>query len=242
MNCGIETKRPGADAGTRGARICPLCLEKHGTILCSDRAREYWKCPNCALVYVPKRFHLARRDEKARYDLHRNSIEDKGYVGHLMRIVVPLLRKISADASGLDFGSGPVPVLARLLEKRGYAMTLYDRFYADDQTALKKKYDFLLSVETVEHFADPAAEFERFGKLVRPGGWIGIMTRTVEDEKAFANWHYRNDLTHICFYRKETFVWIARKFAWDVEFCGVDVIMYRKKEEETADGAKRAAT
>jgi hypothetical protein len=195
--------------------------------LCDDEVREYWKCPECLLIHVPARFHLAAVAEKKRYDLHQNSMSDEGYVRHLMRIVEPVAERVPQGAHGLDFGSGPAPVLARLLESRGYSMALYDRFYADDQDALAKKYDFLVSVETIEHLSDPASVFAMFDRLVVPGGCIGLMTQMVADEKGFAAWHYRNDLTHICFYSAATFEWIGKRLGWGLELCEKDVMVFR---------------
>jgi len=167
--------------------------------------------------------------EKRRYDLHRNSPEDAGYVRFLSRLSEALIPKLAPGVRGLDFGCGPSAVLAGLLRARGFAMEVYDPFYAPDAEALKRTYDFVTCTEVVEHFREPAAGFARLFSLVKPGGWLGILTSLWEGSPAdFARWRYANDSTHVAFYCSRTLRWVAERHEASLECPAADVRLYRR--------------
>ena len=112
--------------------------------------------------------------------------------------------------------------------ERGFPTQDYDPFFAPDRGLLDGHYDFVTCSETVEHFHDPAAEFERLHRLVRPGGWIGVMTQRV-DERLSPSWGYLRDPTHVCFYSIATMRWIASRFGWTVEVPTSDVVLFRSR-------------
>lgn len=206
---------------------CPLCGDV-SIFFHVDAARTYHRCKLCKLVFVPKQFHVTPEREKQEYDLHENNSEDEGYLRFLSRLSVPFIKKIGSTKRGMDFGCGPGPALAGLLEQHGHNVSLYDPLYKNDPTVLAKSYDFITATEVVEHFRDPVKEFTLLFQMLKPGGFLGIMTKMVQDETAFTNWHYIRDLTHIAFYSKETFQFIARRFVADVHFVAGDVIFFQK--------------
>ena len=104
-------------------------------------------------------------------------------------------------------------------------MALFDPIYADNPDVLHGQYDFITCTEVVEHFADPGQELRRLFSLLKPGGVLGIMTKQVRSPQAFSQWHYKNDPTHVCFFSRETFLWLARRYHWHPEFFGNDVIL-----------------
>ena len=63
---------------------------------------------------------------------------------------------------------------------------------------------------------------------LKPGGILGIMTKLVLDRKAFSTWHYKNDLTHVCFYSRDTFEWVATYLKADLEIIDKDVLLLTK--------------
>lgn len=67
--------------------ICKLCESDLIEKIAEDNNREYYHCNRCELVFVPEKYHLNSADEKKRYDLHDNSIDNPGYVKYLNRIV-----------------------------------------------------------------------------------------------------------------------------------------------------------
>ncbi len=106
-------------------------------------------------------------------------------------------------------------------------MSVYDPFFAPDPAVLDGSYDFITCTETVEHFFSPADEFERLNKMLRNGGWLGVMTE-MRNDSSFENWWYTRDPTHVCFYRVETMEWIALHFGWTLERPHRNVTLFRK--------------
>ena len=54
------------------------------------------------------------------------------------------------------------------------------------------------------------------------------MTKMVKNQQAFSRWHYINDQTHICFYSRATFGFIAEQVGASVTFVANDVILLQK--------------
>lgn len=210
-------------------RGCPLCRSDGTQDHCRDTRRDFLRCGACGLVFVPASQHLHPDAEKKRYDLHRNDPRDQGYRAFLGRLAAPVLRSVARGGTGLDFGSGPVPVLAGMFEEAGHVMAVYDPFYAPDPAALDRQYDFITAAEVVEHLRNPRAELGRLWSCLRPGGTLGIMTRTVVPRTEFGRWQYKNDLTHICFFSPATFQWLARWWSADPSFPDADIALFHKR-------------
>lgn len=208
--------------------LCPLCRITHSALFYTDKQREYWQCAQCALVFVPSQFYISAALERAQYDLHQNNDDDMGYRAFLNRLAEPLLVRIKPASTGLDFGCGPGPVLATMLETAGHRMDLFDIFYRPDNSVFARAYDFITATEVIEHLHNPHDELERLWSCLRVGGYLGVMTKLVKDKAAFANWHYKIDPTHVCFYSVDTFQYIANQLAARVEFVGADVIFLQK--------------
>ncbi len=207
---------------------CPLCDGTQIKNFHRDQRRNYLRCATCALVFVPSEFQLDAAGEKAEYDLHQNRVEDPAYRQFLTRLARPLLERIPALGRGLEFGCGPGPALARMLEEEGYQISLYDPFYFPNRDVLESDYDFITATEVVEHLHRPGEELAMLWSLLRDGGWLGIMTKLVIDVQAFERWHYKNDPTHVCFFSRTTWEWWAETRAAQLEFVGSDVILLRR--------------
>ncbi|WP_455374813.1 class I SAM-dependent methyltransferase [Kaarinaea lacus] len=195
--------------------------------------RDYIRCQQCALVFVPAAQFISPEQEKAQYDLHQNHPDDQGYRQFLSRLFIPLENKLKSGAHGLDFGSGPGPTLSLMFEEYGYPMNIYDPFYADDARVLQQQYEFITATETVEHLHQPKRELDQLWDILKPGGHLGIMTKLVINRDTFASWHYKNDPTHVCFFSKQTFLWLAEMWNAELEFIGSDVILFEKPGENT---------
>ena len=186
------------------------------------------QCRNCYLIYVPPEYFLSAEDEKARYDLHQNSFNDQGYMEFLNQLFIPLNELLSPKCNGLDFGSGPEPILSGLFENVGHNVKIYDHFYSFDTKVFEKKYDFITACEVVEHLHDPKKELDMLWSSLKPGGLIGIMTNLLADNQSFADWHYKNDLTHVCFFSESTFNWLAKQWQAEISYMTNNVIILRK--------------
>ena len=209
--------------------ICPLCRRKDLAPFFEDQKRVYLNCLYCELVFVPKTYWLSPEQEQAVYDLHLNDVQDPGYRRFLSRLSAPLLKNLRPNQKGLDFGCGPGPALAAMMEEAGHEMALFDPFYFNTPAVLLRQYDFIITTEVVEHLRDPHGAFDTLFTILKPGGWLGIMTKQVIDRDAFSRWHYIRDMTHICFYSPPTFEYLARRFNATLDFVGNDVILLNKK-------------
>ena len=140
---------------------------------------------------------------------------------------------------GLDYGCGPGPTLSRMLQEAGMIMDIYDPYYAPDPDVLGKQYDFATCTEVVEHFRDPARDWSQLTVLLKPGGWLGVMTQLAPPPESFLQWRYRQDPTHVSFYSLATFGWIADRFGFAMEQVRSDVVVLHKNgtvHNDAADG------
>jgi SAM-dependent methyltransferase len=196
------------------------CIEESG----------YRRCDVCQAIFLHPDQRLPRPEEHARYRQHRNNPLDPAYRRFLARLAEPLLHKLSPHARGLDYGCGSGPALACMLREAGRQMRLFDPLFFSDPGPLEDVYDFITCTETIEHFHRPAEEFVRFDRLLRPGGWLALMTCFLTGERNFAAWHYRRDPTHVVFYHEATMRHIAAQFGWSCEIPVKDVALMHKPE------------
>jgi hypothetical protein len=214
--------------------MCPLCRAEESAVFCErtdsgQGLRHYFRCPVCALVFLSPSQRLSPAEEKRRYDSHQNDPADNRYLNFLSRLAEPLSLRLSAAASGLDFGCGPGPAMSSWFRGKGFQMEDYDLIYRPDKTLLDRTYDFVTCSETAEHFHNPHQEFLCFDRLLKPGAFLGIMTCVLEDESAFKTWWYPRDPTHVCFYQRKTFEWIAHWQQWELELPSSNIAIFRKR-------------
>ena len=207
---------------------CCLCGHAHTTPFATVEGRHYLRCPQCRLTFLDPAQLPDRDTEKQQYDLHENDPDDPGYRRFLDQLAAPLKARLNAGARGLDFGCGPGPALARMLEEDGFPMRLWDPIYAADPEALSGHYDFVTCTEVLEHLHQPAREWARFQSLVTAGGWLAVMTRFLTNDDHFPRWHYRRDPTHVCFWQPHTFQWLARRDGWEVVYLDNPVVLLRR--------------
>jgi len=210
---------------------CPLCHDTGINDFHSDSDREYKQCECCRLVFVPAEYHLSPEEEKKRYDLHHNDPEDQGYREFLRRLFIPVNESLREGDHGLDFGSGPRPVLAEMFREKGFQVDLYDQFYADNREVFNLEYDFITASEVVEHLREPGEDLARIFQILKPGGILGIMTGMLPETGEFGQWHYQRDRTHICFFSPHVFYWLAWHWKASVEFPVENIALFRKSRK-----------
>jgi hypothetical protein len=208
--------------------LCPLCQALDTFFLHKGKFRSYLQCNMCSLIFVPTSQRLTLKEEKSRYDLHQNSPDDSNYRKFLGRIFNPMQELIAPESKGLDFGSGPGPTLSLMFEEAGHIISIYDHFYANDVSVFEKQYDFITASEVVEHLFDPKNQLARLWNCIKSGGYLGIMTKLALDREAFASWHYKNDPTHVCFFTRSTFEWLAVQWKAELTFADKDVVIIKK--------------
>ena len=206
--------------------MCPLCSSKETKLLSIGENREYHRCDECDLAFVPSSFLVSKQEEKAKYDNHKNSPKDQGYCNFLDKLLLPMGEFLKEGDKGLDFGSGPGPTLCVLMASRGYDMDIYDIFYHDERKVFKKEYDFITSTEVIEHLYDPLFEIGRLWSCLKNGGVLGLMTAFRVDE--FDSWYYKRDLTHIRFFTPKTFKWLASHLGAKILLCDDGVVILEK--------------
>lgn len=174
----------------------------------------YYYCDTCEFISKDEKFRISTEEELEIYNNHNNSIDDPEYVEYFYNFLEDAVFKyVNEGKEGFDFGSGPSPVLAQILERyHDYKMDIYDFFYAKKKVYIGKQYDLITSTEVVEHLKDPISYFKLFAELMKDDGVLAIMTLFHQnDDEHFKEWYYIRDRSHISFYTPKTFKYIARK-------------------------------
>lgn len=210
------------------ANHCPLCRSKEIKPYFKNKEASYFSCTQCDLVFTPKEFHLSEAAEKIRYDSHQNNPEDEHYREFLSQVFNPVMDCIKSGAKGLDFGCGPGPTLSVMFEEQGYAVDLFDKFYANDHSIFNNKYDFITATEVAEHLDKPGDELTRLYNMLSKGGVLAIMTKILHDQIDFKSWYYKDDPTHICFFSQDTTNYLANKWEARTQSMGNDVVLFFK--------------
>lgn len=198
---------------------CIICQKPTDSLKHPNLFTKYHICTHCGFISKDKEFHLSASDEFSLYELHENSIEDENYVEFfeqfLQYAVFPFAE---ANKEALDFGSGPLPVLAQLMERDyGYKYTIYDKFYAPDTNYKNKKYDLITSTEVMEHIANPLPVFNELRNLLTDDGILAIMTLFATDN--FFGWHYLRDKTHVSIFTPKAMEIIGNKVGLEIIYC-----------------------
>ncbi|QDU98968.1 class I SAM-dependent methyltransferase [Lignipirellula cremea] len=210
-----------------GSHPCPLCGFA-SSLFFAEPERRYLRCERCRLVHLDRLQLPSRAEEQEQYDLHENDPADLRYRKFLSRLFKPLQEQLQPHSQGLDVGCGPGPTLSVMFEEAGHTMQVYDPIYANDASVFRKSYDFITASEVLEHLHHPARDLARIWSALNDGGWLGVMTKRVRNAEAFADWHYRADPTHVSFYSRDTFAWLARQWNAQWLLVGDDVALFQK--------------
>ena len=203
---------------------CPLCGMAGGSFY----KTLFFACGECRAVFRPPESYPSPEAEKKRYMTHNNDVRDAGYRKFVSPITSAVMRSFSREHSGLDFGAGTGPVISKILGDAGYNIKLYDPFFHDFPGLLTEEYDYIVCCEVIEHFHDPAKEFNLLRKILRPGGRLYCMTDLFAPEIDFDKWYYKDDFTHTIFYEVRTLEWIRNTYGFSshkiegrlIEFAG----------------------
>lgn len=200
---------------------CKICGYETRIIEVTKECIKYHYCDRCEYISKDPTDHVTEEQELIIYDRHTNSIKDESYIAYFRTFINKSILQYRSDGTrGLDFGSGPEPVLSELLKRDyGFEMDIYDKFYAPEQIYEGKTYDLVTSTEVVEHLDDPIKYFKLFSSLLAKDGILAIMTQFhPKDDAIFSGWHYRRDDSHISFFTPKTIRWIADQVGLEVVF------------------------
>ena len=205
-------------------KVCRLCCTSSQKINTDKLEEDYYHCPNCDLIFMDNKDIIPTESEKERYEEHDNNHENEGYVNMFKDFIDRALDPyfgFSKEAKVLDFGCGPGPVLADLIEEKGCRVDRYDPYFFPNESYKNKKYDLITSTEVFEHFFKPAKEIESLLSILKKDGILAIMThfhKKKEKDFKFEDWWYKWDKTHISFYSQKTMKWIADKYNLEILF------------------------
>ncbi len=180
---------------------CMICGHSTCSFIDEKSEIEYFECTDCKLIMKSTDCFTDFKEQKLRYDLHDNSVDNIGYQKYFGRFVDFILPQIDKVSSALDFGCGASTLLPQILEDHDMKCDYYDPIYYPDLSFQSRKYDLIVSVEVFEHLHDPRAIFAMLVDRLKPNGYLAIQTefRPFSRDK-FLNWYYRLDPTHIVFF------------------------------------------
>ena len=187
---------------------CPLCGASDIPLEPAGRYR-YGHCPVCRGIFMDRNSLLDPLAEQRQYLTHENDVNDPRYRNFVRSFVDLIAGSEREGACGLDYGAGPGPVVAVMLEELGYRVSLWDPYFHTDDTVLHGRYDFLFACEVIEHFYRPAESFRHMKSLLGEKGVLYCRTSLIPDDISFSAWGYRNEETHVFFYHEQSIAWIA---------------------------------
>jgi hypothetical protein len=210
---------------------CGLCESEVTRVFYEDTKKNwtYFVCDTCQLVFRDPHTFLSHEDEKQRYTTHDNGIENQGYVNFLRPVVTTLRPYLKAGDQGLDFGSGPGPILDQLFAEENISVKNYDPYFDYHPFLLDESYDFVTCTETFEHFSIPFKEMVTMTACLKPQGYLLIMTEMYPELEDFANWGYRQDPTHVTFLSPSSLQWLAEKWGYDILNATGRIFLLQKK-------------
>jgi 2-polyprenyl-3-methyl-5-hydroxy-6-metoxy-1,4-benzoquinol methylase len=198
-------------------KICRSSVERfHDEVMQSD----FFHCKACSFIFKDESNIVSETRERQQYEQHNNSFQSPGYVAmfeeFIEKCVTPYRRGVRTV---LDFGCGPGPVLSKLLERQGFEVDIYDKFFAPFPVYENRTYDLITCTEVIEHIKEPLEIMAFFRNHLRENGHLCLMTQFHSDDKTeFLHWWYRKDPTHICFYRPETFKANAERMGFKLRY------------------------
>lgn len=204
---------------------CKICSQRATKLRDEQFNIDYYFCNYCKFIFIDAVHIVDPEEEVAVYQQHNNTMENERYVNmfedFIKKGIDPYL---SQTGKALDFGCGPGPVLATLLKRKGFDVDIYDPYFAPQKIYLNKEYDLITATEVFEHLRYPYEATTLLTEHLKDGGILAIMTlfHPGGDAKAFNNWWYRRDPTHISFYTLETFKVLA-------SLLGLEVLFYDEK-------------
>jgi len=195
----------------------------------TNRQVAYWQCSQCKIIGKDPKAFVTQAQEADRYLQHNNTLTATGYRDHLLRLLKPALARTEnwQRKRILDYGCGPNPNMAALVAELGGVCESFDpAFFPANLKG--QKWDLILCNEVVEHFRCPRDEFAILLNLVAPGGLLALATNLHSGPDHFRTWWYQQDPTHLHFYSKTTWNWIAQE-GWQTQIPGQDNLIFLLK-------------
>jgi hypothetical protein len=189
---------------------CKICQYQETLKMpCTVGNRSFFSCPHCKLIFVPQSDWLSVEEEKKRYALHTNDINDAGYVNYFQHLIPFVESTIPSNGTVLDFGAGEHAVLTHLLQKRHISTTSYDPLYQSQDALPGLQYDCIILSEVIEHVRELKKDWLLLGSHLKTKGSVIVRTQTYCELTNFQSWWYVQDPTHINFLSIQTLEFLA---------------------------------
>jgi hypothetical protein len=189
---------------------CGICSSGTTELIDKKTGHIYHSCLECEFIFLAEAHILSPAEERERYALHENTLQNAGYVAMFEQFIETAVRPfIHRNGSILEYGSGPGPVLATLLKQKGYCVDIYDPYFAPEKVHLNKTYNLITLTEVIEHVRDPLTLISDLKSHLSGTAYIAIMTEFNHRPEMFLSWYYRLDPTHISFFTARTFERLA---------------------------------
>lgn len=201
--------------------VCKICCSPTEAFSHPKTKVLYHQCHHCDFIFVDDAFFITTEEELVIYNYHNNSLEDEKYVAYLKDFVDHTVIPFRTGNQVLDYGSGPTPVLATILETDyQFDVDIYDLYYAPNKVYQGKMYDIITSTEVIEHLPNPIETLALMYRLLNEGGIVALMTLFhPQDQTIFLDWWYIRDRSHIAFYTPKTIKILAEKIGFQVIYC-----------------------
>lgn len=214
-------------------KTCKICnFNDLETIYDEKYDLNYYHCKNCDTIFQDESGLLrSKAEEKSSYDTHNNSADCDGYVNMFREFIEKSIAPLNLNfESALDYGCGPGPVLASLLNEFVPIVKTYDRIYPFSPDFDQYEYDLITSTEVFEHFNKPLKSIEHVLAFLKPGGILSIITQfKPSSNEEFLKWWYRRDETHITFYSLKSFEFICDIFGLELIYTDNKKIVVLRK-------------
>jgi len=196
-----------------------------------SRLKKYYRCNECGFIFIGEEHLLPLEDESKRYEIHNNEITDPSYRAYFKKFIDYIEDDLDKENTILDYGSGPQPVLANVMEENGYKVDIYDKFFSRETDYLNKKYDVILSTEVFEHIYNPMETLETLLSILNKNGKLILMTAiSPSTDEEFRRWWYIQDPTHVVFYNKKTFDIISKKYNLNIiKYNHKNIIVFQRR-------------
>ncbi|WP_076413141.1 methyltransferase domain-containing protein [Shewanella sp. UCD-KL12] len=206
---------------------CPLCHNEHTSLFYQDKKRSLFTCPQCQLIFSDAHSHLLPHVEKRRYQQNSEKYQ-KPLAQFLQSLIQECAQQNAQPLTGLNFGRIAKPDTLEAISIYGHKLSQYDPFFAPDHSLLKQEYDFISCYRVFEHFRFPSREWSLLCKLLKPGAWLAINTKILTEPENFTKWHHKNNPTHVSFYQRPTFEFLAQQAGFKLLFASNDLILVQK--------------
>ncbi|MDK9717031.1 MAG: tetratricopeptide repeat protein [Trichlorobacter sp.] len=219
-----------ADLSQNSCRLCGSVA-----VRCYADQRSFYFCSHCGLISTVCPLSDAEMETHYRGQ-HDTEFDHSGYANSILE----LTKGYASVSRILDYGSGSGR-LAKAFRTMGYEVDCYEPMDdgSFDASSFAGGYDLVVANEVLEHISDVLGVLDNLYNACRLGGVVFIATLTtdkiVNNSEQFADlfrrWWYKDDLTHVSFFCRNSFDYIcsqADRYAFRIVGFGPSGVLLQK--------------